>query len=76
MSNLNVVGAAQVARVSDHGEPRRGAAQGELDLIADGAVAIRDGVVVAVGETGEVLREWATRRCPRSTQRAARCSRA
>jgi imidazolonepropionase len=58
MSDLNVVGAAQVARVSDRGEPRRGQAQGELDLIADGAVAIRDGRVVAVGPTSEVLGEW------------------
>jgi imidazolonepropionase len=61
MSDLNVVHAAQVARVSDRGEPRRGAQQGELDLIADGAVAIRDGAVVAVGETHEVLREWGDR---------------
>ena len=58
MSDLNVVHAAQVALVSDRGEPRRGALQGELDLIADGAVAIRDGRIAAVGPTGEVLREW------------------
>ena len=58
MSDLNVVHAAQVARIADRGEPRRGASQGELDLIADGGVAIRDGVVVAVGQTAEVLREW------------------
>ncbi|MGH2894890.1 MAG: imidazolonepropionase [Solirubrobacteraceae bacterium] len=58
MSDLNVVHAAQVARVRDHGAPRRGPAQGELDLVADGAVAIRDGAIVAVGETAEVLRHW------------------
>jgi imidazolonepropionase len=58
MSDLNVVHAAQVARISDRGEARRGASQGELDLIADGAVAIRDGLLVAVGATAEVLREW------------------
>jgi imidazolonepropionase len=58
MSDLNVVNAAQVARVSDHGEPRRGAAQDELDLIPDGAVAVRDGRVVAVGPTADVLRDW------------------
>jgi imidazolonepropionase len=58
MSDLNVVHAAQVARVRDHGAPRRGAAQGDLDLVADGAVAIRDGAIMAVGETAEVLREW------------------
>jgi imidazolonepropionase len=58
MSDLNVVHAAQVARVRDHGAPRRAGAQGELDLIADGAVAIRDGAIVAAGETDDVLREW------------------
>ncbi len=64
MSHLNVVHAAQLARVSDRGAPRRGTAQGELDLIADGAVAIRDGRVVAVGETAEVLRDWGDRDVP------------
>ena len=64
MSDLNVVHAAQLARVVDRGEPRRGAEQGELDLIADGAVAIRDGRVVAVGETAEVLRDWGDRDVP------------
>ena len=61
MSDLNIIHAAQLARVRDRGEPRRGAAQGELDLIADGAVAIRDGEIVAVGETAEVLSDWADR---------------
>ena len=55
MSNLNVVHAASLARVSDSGRPRRGASQSELDIVADGAVAIRDGVIAAVGTTDEVL---------------------
>ena len=50
-----MIHAAQLARVVDSGSARRGAAQRELDLIADGAVAIRDGVVVAVGPTELVL---------------------
>ncbi|MFN8061590.1 MAG: imidazolonepropionase [Gemmatimonadaceae bacterium] len=54
-SDLNIVHAAQVARVLDHGSPRRGEAQGALDLVADGAVAIRDGRIVAVGPTSRVL---------------------
>jgi imidazolonepropionase len=58
VSDLNVVHAAQVARIADHGSPRRGAEQGELDLIADGAVAIRDSRVAAVGETDEVMRRF------------------
>jgi imidazolonepropionase len=55
VSDLNVVHAASLARIHDRGEARRGSTQGELDLVADGAVAIRDGVIVAVGTTAEVL---------------------
>jgi len=58
VSDLNVVNASQVARIRDRGAPRRGLGQGVLDLVADGAVAIRDGKIVAVGQTDKVLREW------------------
>jgi len=61
VSDLNLIHATQVARVRDRGEPRRGSAQGELDLVTDGAVAIRDGQIVAVGDTTEVLRDWGER---------------
>jgi imidazolonepropionase len=56
--DLNVLGAASLAQVRDRGGPRRGAQQGELDLIADGAVAIRDGRITAVGPTASVLAEF------------------
>jgi imidazolonepropionase len=56
--DLNVVHAAALAQIHDTGSVRRGATQGALDVIADGAVAIRNGVIVAVGSTSEVLREW------------------
>lgn len=56
-SDLNVVHAACVARVLDRGGPRRGVEQAELDLLADGAVAVRDGRIVAVGPTARVLAE-------------------
>jgi len=56
-ADLNVINASQLARVRDDGAPRRGAGQGELDLIPDGAIAIRDGRIVAVGSTKDVLRE-------------------
>jgi imidazolonepropionase len=55
VSDLNVVHASSLARVADDGQVRRGATQGELDVVPDGAVAIRDGVVVAVGTTDDVL---------------------
>ena len=56
--DLNVVGAAALVLVRDRGQPRTGALQDEMDVIADGAVAIRDGLIVAAGPTGEVLPEW------------------
>ncbi len=54
-ANLNVVHAAYIARILDRGGPRRGRLQGELDLVADGAVAIRAGRIVAAGPTRQVL---------------------
>jgi imidazolonepropionase len=56
--DLNVVHAAALVRVRDRGGPRRGGEQGELDLIADGGVAIRDGLIVGVGPTAEIVEEW------------------
>jgi imidazolonepropionase len=55
MNDLNVLHAASLVWVHDHGEARRGASQGDLDVVADGAVAIRNGYIVAVGTTDEVL---------------------
>ncbi|MEP7048385.1 MAG: imidazolonepropionase [Ilumatobacteraceae bacterium] len=55
MNDLNIVHAASVVRVHDTGQVRRGATQGRLDVIEDGAVAIRAGVIVAVGATAEVV---------------------
>ena len=56
--DLNVVHAAALVAIRDRGSVRRGATQGELDVIADGAVAIRDGVIVGVGVTEGVLAAW------------------
>ncbi|MFK5953595.1 MAG: imidazolonepropionase [Desulfobacterium sp.] len=54
-SDLNVIHAENIAVIHDHGMPRTGKDQGKLDLISDGAVAIRNGCIVAVGPTSEVL---------------------
>ena len=58
MSDLNVVGAAHIATVRDRGGPRQGAEQNEMDLLADGAVAIRNGRIAAIGHTNDVMSEW------------------
>jgi imidazolonepropionase len=53
--DLNIVHAAQLARIQDSGAPRRGERQGELDLLADGALAIRDGRIAGVDRTAALL---------------------
>ena len=58
MSDLNVIHAAALSRVTDSGSARRGTSQGELNAITDGAVAIRDQIIVAVGSTKDVLAAW------------------
>jgi len=55
--DLNIVNAAALARVSDNGVARRGPTQGQLDIVTNGAVAVRNGVIVAVGDTAAVLAE-------------------
>jgi imidazolonepropionase len=58
VADLNVFHAAQLAQIHDDGAARRGGNQGDMHLIEDGAVAIRDGVIVAVGPTDTVMAEW------------------
>ncbi|MCU1390012.1 MAG: imidazolonepropionase [Ilumatobacteraceae bacterium] len=55
--DLNIVHASALVQVHDSGTARRGATQGELDIITDGAIAIRGGIIVAVGDTHSVLSE-------------------
>ena len=58
VGDLNVVHAASLTRICDHGTARRGTTQGVLDIISDGALAIRDGVIVAVGNTTTVMAQY------------------
>lgn len=56
--DLTIAHAASLVCVTDAKCPRTGRAQGELNIIHDGALAIRGGVIVAVGGAEEVLREY------------------
>ncbi len=57
--DVTIAHAKSLARVTDAaGGPRAGRAQGELDVIHDGALAIRGGVIKAVGSSEEVLRRY------------------
>ena len=55
-ADLLVYNAAQVLTVASPGGPKRGATMGQLGIVPGGAVAVRDGRVLAVGSTA-ALRE-------------------
>jgi len=46
------------------GGPQRGVSLGNLGIIEDGAIAVADGVILAVGSTGEIQRPPGFRRSP------------
>lgn len=56
-ADLLVHNAAQVLTMASPGGPKRGSAMGELGLISDGAVAIGNGRVLAVGPSDELRRQ-------------------
>ncbi len=62
-ADLLIVNAGELLTVVSPGGPRRGAEMGDLGLIAGGAVAVRNGVIVSVGPTDELrrtIRAWQT----------------
>lgn len=50
----------QLLTLSGSSAPRTGTAMSDLGLIPDGALAIRDGRIEAVGETAEILARYST----------------
>lgn len=56
--DLLVHSAAQLVTCASPGGARRGAAMRELGIVPDGAVAVKDGRIVAVGPTDELLEQW------------------
>ncbi|BCX05475.1 MAG: imidazolonepropionase [Candidatus Roseilinea sp.] len=60
--DLLIHSAAQLITCASPGGPKRGAAMRELGIIKDGAVAISDGVITAVGPSDELRRTHDARR--------------
>lgn len=60
--DLLIHSAAQLCTVPSNGQPQRGQQLGELGIINDGALAARDGRIVAVGKTAELRAACAARR--------------
>lgn len=58
VDRLIINASAIVTGRSADGQPRRGAELNELDLIEDGAIALAEGRVVAIGTTEDVLRSY------------------
>lgn len=56
--DLTILNAAVIARIVDRGAARSGPDQGELDLLENGGVAVRDGRIVAVGPTEAIASEY------------------
>ncbi len=59
IAHLNIINATAIARITDRGVPRAGSEQGELDILTDGAIAIRDGRIAAVGPVDQLRDELA-----------------
>lgn len=60
--DLLVVHAAELITCGSSSHAIRGVQLGQLEVIEDGALAIRDGRILAVGRTEEVVRAYAARR--------------
>ena len=60
-TDLLIHSAAQLLTCASPGGPKRGSAMAEVGLIPDGAVAISDGEIVAVGPTDEVRAGYTAR---------------
>jgi imidazolonepropionase len=58
-ADLIVHSAAQLCRIPSHdGGPQRGRRLGDLGVVEDGAVACKEGQIVAVGSTAQLRTEW------------------
>ena len=55
-ADLLIVNAGELLTLVSPGGPRRGAEMDDLSIIPGGAVAVRDGIILSVGPTAELLR--------------------
>ncbi|HMS11103.1 MAG TPA: amidohydrolase family protein, partial [Pyrinomonadaceae bacterium] len=58
VNDLIIHNAGQLVTCASPGGPKRGAAMQDVGIIADGAVAIKDGAFTAVGTSAEILEKY------------------
>jgi imidazolonepropionase len=57
-ADLLIHNASQLLTLASPGRPKRGGAMGDLGIVPDGAVAIRDGLVLATGPSAQLARQF------------------
>ena len=61
-ADLLILNAAQLVTCASGGQPKRGAQMRELGIIADGAVAVQDGKIAALGTTADLRARYTSAR--------------
>ncbi len=56
-TDLIIYNAAQLLTCASNGKPKRGAEMQNVGIIENGALAIIDGVIIAVGKSVEIVRK-------------------
>ncbi|MBX3289654.1 MAG: imidazolonepropionase [Acidobacteria bacterium] len=58
-ADLIIHNAGQLVTCASGGKPKRGDAMRDVGIIENGAVAVKDGVIVGIGKTSDILSEFA-----------------
>ncbi len=57
-TDLIIYNVAQLLTCASNGKPKRGAEMRNVDIIENGALAIKDEVIIAVGKSGEIIKNF------------------
>ncbi|CAN5830646.1 MAG: imidazolonepropionase [Acidobacteria bacterium] len=57
-TDLIIYNVAQLLTCASNGKPKRGAEMQNVDIIENGALAIKDEVIIAVGKSGEIIKNF------------------
>jgi imidazolonepropionase len=57
-TDLIIYNVAQLLTCASNGKPKRGAEMRNVDIIENGALAIKDEVIIAIGKSGEIIKNF------------------